>query len=151
MYLLLGGCVPYANDYAPTRERKVSYNGNPRQLPPRLVMRDARAEKHFVYGVDPAGFDGEFRKVGSRVAFRLGAASGRRLVLEYRSPSPQSVHVKANGVLVGEFTADGRDSRDGRGQWSVELPAAAILEGMPTLVELESPSGFAVASVALEN
>ncbi|GAB4362786.1 MAG: hypothetical protein OHK0021_06820 [Bryobacter sp.] len=145
MFLLLGGCVPYANEYAPTRERKVSYNGNPRQLPPRLLMRDARAEQHFVYGVDPAGFDGEFRKVSSRVAFRLGAASGRRLVLEYRSPAPQSVRVKANGVLVGEFTADGR------GQWSVELPAAALLEGMPTLVELESPSGFAVASVALEN
>jgi hypothetical protein len=142
--LVLAGCAPYPNDFAPTRERKPDVWGSARGLDSGFRMSEAGAERHFLHGVDAARFDGVYRQVAARAAFRLAPGQGRQVRLEYQSALPQSITVKVNGVKLGSFAAESN------GTWTATVPEQSLVAGVAALVELESEGGFGVARLALE-
>jgi hypothetical protein len=140
--LLLSSCVQYSNQYAPDRARRPDAFGDPRGLSPYISMKDASAGRHFAGGLDPAAFDGEYRKAGPVAQFRFAAdpAQSWKFQLKYRSASPQRLTIRVNGQNLGVLDAPAASA-----QYSAAVPSGVLLPNTAVLVEILSESGLAIA------
>jgi hypothetical protein len=138
--LLLSSCVDFQNRFAPTRARRPDTGPDPSGLTASFDMKDASSLPHFAWGVSPAAFDGDKRKIEPRAALRflVPTAQGLKFSADLHSPLPQTVRFKLNARLLGEVQA--------QGDFHFEAPTAPsdFVPGEATLVEIESPSGLSL-------
>ena len=138
--LLLTSCVDFTNRFAPSRARHPDNGPDPRGLNSFFDMKDATSLRHFAWGISPAAFDGEKRKIEARAAlrFRIVDPNGLKFSADLHSPLPQTIRFKLNARLLGDLEANG--------DFHFEAPTIAsdFVPGEAALLEIESPNGLSL-------
>lgn len=138
--LLLVGCVDFQNQYAPSRARHADSGPDPRGLKAFVEMRDPASLAHVAWGINPAAFDGEKRKMEAKAALRflVPDAANQKVSLDVAAADAQHVKVRVNGRTVGEFDVTGN------GHFEAPVAANTIVPNTATLLEIESQTGLSL-------